>query len=235
MELYYTSNIDNTIAVLPEEESFHCIKILRNKVLDTIFFTDGKGSMFEGVIREANVKKVIIDIKKEEKNFRKRNYYLHVAIAPTKNIDRTEFFIEKAVEIGIDEITFLKTDRSERKEVKLERLQKIAVSAMKQSKKAYLPVLNAMINLKEFLKRDFSNTEKYIASLTDDNQVLLSDLSNSSKTLILIGPEGDFSPSEVEMCTNHHFGSLSLGESILRTETAGIFICSALSLINLKK
>jgi 16S rRNA (uracil1498-N3)-methyltransferase len=235
MELYYTSNIEQSIAILPEEESFHCVKILRNKAQDKIFFTNGKGAMFEGVIREANVKKVIIDIKNEDRDFKKASYYLHIAIAPTKNIDRTEFFIEKAVEIGISEISFIKAERSERKEVKLERLQKIAMSAMKQSKKAYLPGLNPMITLKDFVKKDLSGNEKYVASLIPNNQVLLSDLPAASKTVILIGPEGDFSPNEVDLCVKNEFKSLSLGENTLRTETAGIFACSALSFINLKK
>jgi 16S rRNA (uracil1498-N3)-methyltransferase len=235
MELYYTTNIDGSSAILPEEESFHCIKILRNKVQDKIFFTDGRGSMFEGLIKEANTKKVLVDIQKEERNFKQRAYYLHIAIAPTKNIDRTEFFIEKAVEIGIDEISFLKSERSERKEVKLERLQKIAISAMKQSKKAYLPVLNPMLTLKDFLKRDLDKSENYVASLGENNQAYLHDLSKNANQTILIGPEGDFSASEVDMCIQHNFKPLSLGESILRTETAGIFACAAISFINLKK
>lgn len=224
MELYYTTDITKENAVLSEDESIHCIRILRHKVGDEIYFTDGNGGFYKSKITNAHPKRCeLAIIHKKEKE--KRDYHLHIAIAPTKSIDRTEFFVEKSVEIGIDEITFLKCERSERKDVKIERIKKIAVSAMKQSKKAFLPVINPTVSFREFIQQH-NISEKYIACLDETHQKGLVDISKKEKEyLMLIGPEGDFSPTEVKSAIGEGFKSLSLGENILRTETAAIFAC----------
>lgn len=232
MELYYTTNIFETSAILGEEESYHCIKILRHKTSDVIHFTDGQGRFYKGRIVKADTKKCEIEIIEKEERA-KKDYYLHIAIAPTKNIDRMEFFLEKAVEIGINEISFLKCERSERKEIKVERLQKIAVSAMKQSKKAFLPLIHSITPYKEFIKKEIPNAAKFIANIGNDQFKGLKDIDSPMRSyLILIGPEGDFSPSEVKAAKESGFQSLSLGENILRTETAGVFVCAFFNIVN---
>ena len=148
--------------------------------------------------------------------------HLHIAVAPTKLMDRNEWFVEKAVEIGVDEITFLKTDHSERDVVKMERIEKIAVSAMKQSQKATLPVLNGMTTLRDLIERGFDG-DKFIAHCEPGSKVLLQDaVIPGHDSLVLIGPEGDFSPAEIEMALKAGFRPISLGPSRLRTETAAL-------------
>lgn len=235
MELFYTDNIQESQAILSQEESYHCVKILRHKEHDIIHFTDGLGGFYQGRIEKPDPKKCqLLILKKDEVN--PRGYYLHIAIAPTKNIDRIEFFIEKSVEIGIDEITFLKSERSERKEVKLERVQKIAVAAMKQSKKAFLPKINSVISFNEFVISKHQTPNKYIASLCSQEQHFLSDIPPKEEAyLILIGPEGDFSLKEVQTSIQNGFKPLSLGQNIYRTETAGIVASMYINFINTMK
>ncbi len=233
MQLFYEPNI-LTQPYLNDDDSKHCVKVLRNKVGDIINLVDGKGNWVTAKIVNTNFANLKLDIQTIVNEYNKSNYYIHIAIAPTKNTDRIEWFLEKAVEIGVDEITFLQTLKSERKELKLNRLEKIAISAMKQSKKAYLPKINPLIKLNEFVKTDFSNFEKYVAFVDDENKKYLNKLSNkSSKYLVVIGPEGDFSNEEISILKKKDFECISLGNSILRTETAGIYVCNVLNMINL--
>jgi 16S rRNA (uracil1498-N3)-methyltransferase len=233
MQLFYEPNI-LTQPFLNEDDSKHCIKVLRNKVGDTINLVDGKGNWVTAKIVNTNFKNLKLDLQITVSEYNKTDYYIHIAIAPTKNTDKIEWFLEKAVEIGVDEITFLQTNKSERKELKLNRLEKIAISAMKQSKKAYLPKINPLIKINEFLKADFSNFEKYVAYVDGDNQNYLHNLANQmGKYLVMIGPEGDFDMKEVENMKAKDFQCISLGKSVLRTETAGIYICNVLNMINL--
>jgi 16S rRNA (uracil1498-N3)-methyltransferase len=233
MQLFYTPDIKNDYYTFSKEESRHCIKVLRKKNGDQINLTDGKGNLFIAQIFDANPKSCkleIIDIKKE---YQKSSYYTHIAIAPTKNIDRLEWFLEKATEIGVNEITPIICQRSERKTIKKERLNKIIIAAIKQSARAYIPKLNPAISLNEFTSIEHSQKNKFIANCFDQKRKALNDfkLKNCS-SLILIGPEGDFSKQEVTKAQQKGFISVSLGNSRLRTETAGIAACHTINLHN---
>lgn len=233
MHLFYEPNI-LTQPFLNEDDSKHAVKVLRHKVGDLLNLVDGKGNWVTAKIVNTNFANLKLDVQSVANEYNKPNYFIHIAIAPTKNTDRIEWFLEKSVEMGIDEITFLQTNKSERKELKLSRLEKIAVAAMKQSKKAYLPKINPLIKLNEFLKEDFSNLQKFVAFVDSTNTEYLHNLANKSgQYLVLIGPEGDFSKEEIEILKKKDFNCISLGNSILRTETAGIAVCNTLNMINL--
>ena len=221
MWLFYTPDIQDDMQ-LPEEEAGHCLRVLRMKEGDRIRLTDGKGAFYDAVISAVSGKRCMVHIENRQIQQPLWNGYLHVAVAPTKLMDRNEWFVEKAVEIGVDEITFLKTDHSERDVVKLERIEKIAVSAMKQSQKAKLPVLNGMTPLRALIEKGFDG-DKFIAHCEPGSKVLLQDVVKSGhNSLVLIGPEGDFSPAEIEMALKAGFRPISLGPSRLRTETAAL-------------
>lgn len=220
---------------LPEEEAGHCIRVLRMKEGDSIRLTDGKGCFYDAVISAVSGKRCMVHIERKEQQEQLWNGYLHIAVAPTKLMDRNEWFVEKAVEIGVDEITFLKTDHSERDVIKMERIEKIAVSAMKQSQKATLPVLNGMTPLRSFIEQGFDG-DKYIAHCEPGSKVLLQDaLTPGRNSLVLIGPEGDFSPAEIEMALKAGFKPISLGPSRLRTETAALVAVHIMNLAGQKQ
>jgi len=229
MQLFFTENPESEI-VLSKEESKHATKVLRKKEGDILNFTDGKGGFYKAEITVADTKKCRLQIISSEQKPKQHNYHLHIAIAPTKNMDRYEWFLEKATEIGIDEITPIICEHSERKVIKTERCNRILLSAMKQSLKLHLTKLNETITLKDFLKQDFEGN-KYIAHCEDGEKTELRKEEKTEKTLILIGPEGDFSPTEVELALENQFKTVSLGASRLRTETAGIV---AVHTINMK-
>ena len=232
MHLFYTPDISEETYTLNEIESKHCIKVLRLNTNDQIELIDGKGSFYEAKIIDPNPKKCKIEITKTIHEFGKRNHYLHIAIAPTKNMDRFEWFLEKATEIGIDEVTPLLCDHSERKAIKNERLEKIMISAVKQSIKAYKPKLNPLTKYGDFIKQNFDGT-KFIAHCEEnEKQSLKANYKTGSNSLILIGPEGDFSPNEIKLAKENNFRETSLGESRLRTETAGIVACHTINLLN---
>ena len=229
MQLFFTDNPESEI-VLSKQESKHATKVLRKKEGDILNFTDGKGSFYKAEIIVADTKKCRLQIISSEQKPKQHNYHLHIAIAPTKNMDRYEWFLEKATEIGIDEITPIICDHSERKVLKTERCNRILISAMKQSLKFHLPKLNEAIILKDFLKQDFQ-ANKYIAYCGDGKKTELREEEKTEKILILIGPEGDFSASEIEITLKNQFKAISLGASRLRTETAGLV---AVHTVNLK-
>lgn len=233
MNIFYTPNITNTNTfVLDETESKHAIKVLRLNQGDEICLVDGKGSFYIAEINNAHQKKCEVNIIKHEKEENNKPR-IHIAIAPTKNNDRLEWFIEKTTEIGISEISPIICDHSERKFLKTERLEKRAISAMKQSLKATLPLINDSINFKNFVNSIPETTEKYIAHCYNENQKHLKEIYPGSKDcVVLIGPEGDFSLQEVELALNNGFTPISLGKSRLRTETAGLVACNILNLIN---
>ncbi len=233
MQIFYAPNIDSQQYTLPEDESKHCIRVLRLKLGDRILLTDGKGSMHKAQIASDNPKRCLVNIIETQHNFGQRPFYLHIAIAPTKNMERLEWFIEKATEIGIDEITPLLCERSEKKTVNAERLERIAVSAMKQSVKAYLPRINDMVAINQFVLRSSTEETKLIAHCNRWNLPPMQELVQKGKSiLVLIGPEGDFSPNEVELCIANGFHEASLSSSRLRTETAGIVACQTANLLN---
>ncbi len=229
MQLFFIENPESEI-VLSKEESKHATKVLRKKEGDILNFTDGKGGFYKAEITIADTKKCRLQIISSEQKPKQHNYHLHIAIAPTKNMDRYEWFLEKATEIGIDEITPIMCDHSERKVLKTERCNRILLSAMKQSLKFHLPKLNKAITLKDFLKQDFEGN-KYIAHCEDEEKTELRKEEKANKTTVLIGPEGDFSPAEIEIALQNQFKAVSLGNSRLRNETAGLV---AVHTINLK-
>lgn len=234
MNLFYTTDIKDGLATLPEEEARHCIQALRHKQGDTIHITDGKGGLFEARIVEAGKKSCAASIQRNLPAGIRRNHYLHIAIAPTKNIARLEWFLEKATEIGIDEITLLITEHSERRKLRPERLEKILVSAMKQSLKTYLPRLNDLVQFDEFIRRPVEQgIQKYIAYLGPGVKgSLKGNYLPGCGVCILIGPEGGFSPGEAQAAADAGFQPASLGPSRLRTETAGIVACHTINLLN---
>lgn len=232
MNIFYEPNIKQT-SLLNEDESRHAIKVLRLTGGDLIFVVDGRGGFYKCQIKTPHDRKCEIKILEETQNYGLRNYYIHLIIAPTKNLDRMEWMVEKCVEIGINEISFIQTRYSERKEIKTVRIEKIAVGAMKQSLKAYLPKINEMISWKEFLKKDYSENCKMIAHLEEGNRKLIHQIAEpKSRYAILIGPEGDFSPEEINQALDKGFIPVTLGDSRLRTETAGLVACHALTVIN---
>ena len=229
MQLFFIENPKSEI-VLSKEESKHATKVLRKKEGDILNFTDGKGGFYKAEITVADTRKCRVQIINSEQKCKQHSYHLHIAIAPTKNMDRYEWFLEKATEIGIDEITPIICERSERKVIKTERCNRILLSAIKQSLKLHLPKLNETITLKDFLKQDFEGN-KYIAHCGDGEKTELRKEEKANKTTVLIGPEGDFSAGEIELALQNQFKTTSLGTSRLRTETAGLV---AVHTINLK-
>lgn len=231
MQLFYVPEISD-FAVLNEAESKHAVRVLRLSEGDNVQLIDGKGGFYEAEITDANPKKCVLKIIKSVQEFEKRNFKLHLAIAPTKNIDRFEWFLEKCTELGIDEITPLVTEHSERKVIKPERLEKIIVAAVKQSLKAYLPRLNSVTYFKDFI----SNTNcrnKFIAHCHKAKKEHLKNcIGKNEELVILIGPEGDFSREEVELAKKRGYMEISLGSSRLRTETAGVVACHIANLMN---
>lgn len=232
MIIHFCENIDQEITFLNEEESQHVLKVLRKKSGDKLFVINGNGTFCEAQIIQENTRNCKIQVLKKEIKQRLRNYNLHIAIAPTKNIDRFEWFVEKAVEIGISEITPLTCFHSERRVLKEDRIMKIIISASKQSQEFYFPKLNKLTGFDEFIKQQRSEF-KYIAHCYQDKKILLwNHYQKNENALILIGPEGDFSEKEVEQAIKTGFVPVSLGESRLRTETAGIVACNTVSIIN---
>jgi 16S rRNA (uracil1498-N3)-methyltransferase len=232
MHLFYDPSIAGHSHFLDQQESAHCVRVLRLKENDIIYLTDGAGYLHKSKIISANPKKCELQIIETLKEYNKSPYYLHIAIAPTKNIDRFEWFLEKSTEIGINEITPIICDRSERRIIKHERLIKVISSAMKQSLKAYLPNLNEQINLRDFLKKADEGLN-FVANCEEDStNHLYKNCQPGGKTTILIGPEGDFSEEEISTALQMGYKNISLGNARLRTETAGIVACHTVSVFN---
>ena len=232
MHIFYTPDISGKTYTLDETESKHCIRVLRLVKGDGITLVDGRGGFYSAEIEEPNPKRCAVKVIKEEQNFGLRNFQVQVAIAPTKNIERIEWFLEKATEIGINRVTPLLCRYSERKDIKNERLEKVAVSAMKQSLKAYLPRLDELTKFTDFIRQPFEG-QKFIAHCEEQHRDLLKDVVKPGKSyLILIGPEGDFSTEEIKMAIEAGFQPVSLGDSRLRTETAGVVACHTFNLLN---
>lgn len=232
MHLFYHPEIKGEIHTLDPEESAHCIKVLRLRENDIIYLTDGTGSLFKSVIISANQKKCELQITDVKKNHNKPGYELHIAIAPTKNIDRFEWFLEKSTEVGISRITPLICERSERRIIKPERLKKIIVTAMKQSLKTYLPVLENQLDFKSFLNQELTGL-KFLADCRENTKDhLFGKCRPGIETTLLVGPEGDFTEGEFKLAAEKGFQSVSLGDSRLRTETAGVVACHTIYLCN---
>lgn len=230
MQIFYAPEISEGITHFNEVESRHAVRVLRLKRGDEVHVIDGKGSLYLVKITEPDQRKCAFDVLNVRTNFEKRDYYLHIGIAPTKNIVRLEWFLEKATEIGVDEITPLLCDHSERKILKPERLQKIIVSAAKQSLKAYVPKLNPLTKLEDFLEQSFDGN-KLIAHCYEMPKTAFKESLFNTRSKIAIGPEGDFSELEVSKALTNNFTTVSLGTSRLRTETAGIVACHTVNLM----
>jgi RNA methyltransferase, RsmE family len=229
--LFYAPDI-RTNPTLPDKEAQHCLKVLRMQKGDTISLTDGKGYFYQAEITELTPRQCLFQIIRTDEQQPSWNCRIEIALAPTKNMERTEWFAEKATEMGINRIAFLKTRYSERKEIKSERVRKILISAMKQSLKAHLPELTEMTDFKQFVGQKF-NGRKFIAHCHPGEKPLLScEYKKGENALILIGPEGDFSEEEIALATANGFTPISLGESRLRTETAALTACQTLHIVN---
>jgi len=234
VQLFYNNLLDkNSKEILFDKiESKHIVRVLRKKENDILDITNGNGLLFKAKITLANDKRCVAEIIQVKEKDKLWDYYLHIAIAPTKNNDRLEWFLEKATEIGIDEITPIICQNSERKIVKQERLEKIIQSAMKQSLKFTLPKLNEPIKFNDFINQDFKG-KTCIAHCEDDEKTLLKTIVNTKeKITILIGPEGDFSTQEIKKALSKNITPISLGESRLRTETAGLVAVQTVAIIN---
>lgn len=219
--IFYAPDIEKT-SCLPEEEAAHAIRVLRMAEGDSLLCADGHGYLYYCTITLASRKSCCLNIDRKEECPRTWKSDIHLAVAPTKNMDRMEWLAEKATEIGMDKLTFLRTANSERTVVKTERIDKILISAMKQSHKAIKPTLDEMTPFTQFVGTPFKG-QRFIAHCYEgEKQHLIDVCSSSEPTQILIGPEGDFSPAEVEMALAAGFRPISLGESRLRTETAAL-------------
>lgn len=231
MNLFYQPLIAEGILYLEQEESRHCVKVLRRTTGDTIRLTDGKGFFYDALITKADPRQCefnIIDKVPEPV----RDFSIHIAVSPTKNTDRLEWFVEKAVEFGIDKITPILCKHTERVFIKRDRLEKVAISAMKQSLKARIPIIAPVENFEALIKNT-AEAERYIAYVDQNNPLHLNDLAKAGRTyLLLIGPEGDFAPEELNLALVNNFTKVSLGKSRLRTETAALAGCHILNLIN---
>lgn len=231
MHVFYTPDIQ-TRAELPEEEAAHAVRVLRLQAGDEVTLTDGKGNFYRAEIGTTTNKRCLLNIVETLPQEAMWSGHLHLAMAPTKNMDRAEWLAEKATEIGFNELTFLNCRFSERKVIKTERIAKILVSAIKQSLKARLPQLNEMTDFNKFITQPFGG-QKFIAHCYEGEKPLLKDVIRKGEdALVLIGPEGDFSEEEVKKAIDSGFVPISLGKSRLRTETAALVACHIMNLQN---
>jgi 16S rRNA (uracil1498-N3)-methyltransferase len=231
MHLFYNTELNNDIIELSPQESRHCAKVLRLKPGDEVAFTDGNGMRCFAKLVSTGFGLATASVFRRE-IISPRPFQLHMAVAPTKNIDRYEWFIEKATECGVDEITPIVCAQSERTVVKHERLEKIMVAAMKQSQRAYLPKLNDAIKLDQFIKQDFQG-QSFIAHCDQKEGISLKvAYTPGQSATILIGPEGDFSTQEIKQALVSGFRAISLGNNRLRTETAALVSCVEVNFLN---
>lgn len=235
MNVFYLPEAQIGNISFPEEESKHIVKVLRMREGATFCVTNGKGSLFDAELIDAHPKRAMANLSNQRKGYDNRNFKLSIAMAPTKLNERTEWFLEKATEIGIDEIKLFASYHSERRVANIERFKKIVIAAMKQSVKSNMPVIEDMQSFERLVKQDFDG-QKFIAWIDDDVKEQLCDIyQKGSSVLVLIGPEGDFSKEEVELAKNNGFVPVSLGEARLRTETAAVVVCHTIQLINQMK
>ena len=231
MALFYVPDIAERWE-LSEEEAAHALRVLRLSIGAELDITDGKGNLYKSVISSIAGKHCYVEAKEVLPMPKGWNGNIHIAVAPTKNMDRIEWFAEKATEIGLDELTFVNCRFSERKVIKTDRVERIVVSAMKQSLKYCKPAVEEMVDFKKFISQERPG-EKYIAHCYDDDKTLLKDVHQPGcDATVLIGPEGDFSPEEVKLAMEAGYKPVSLGNSRLRTETAALAACHILMLKN---
>jgi 16S rRNA (uracil1498-N3)-methyltransferase len=233
MQIFYAPDITNDLFTLNEVESKHIIRVLRMTRGSSVRLIDGKGNLYEGIIENPDQKKCLIKITGVIKDFEKREYHLHIAISPLKNPERFEWFVEKSVEIGIDEITPLICHNTEKQGIKPDRINNIIISAMKQSLKAGRTKLNSPCTFEDIIKTELDGTRMIAHCNPSFIRNKISEVYNKSeKAIILIGPEGDFSESEIKKASGNGFKHVHLGMSRLRTETAGVAACHSIYFIN---
>ena len=231
MYLFYAPDIEGE-PFLTEEESAHAVRVMRLSQGEEIRLTNGKGMFYRAVIVRAHPKCCEVMVTEQFREAPQWPVHIHIAIAPPKHIDRMEWFVEKATEIGVNAITCLNCRYSERKEIKTSRLEKIMIAAMKQSLKAQLPQLTGMIDFGDFIRQPF-DAAKYIAYCAENENFALKDSYQAGKNaVLLIGPEGDFSQEEIRLAIEYGFQPVSLGKSRLRTETAALVACHTIHLLN---
>ncbi|WP_420575601.1 16S rRNA (uracil(1498)-N(3))-methyltransferase [Ekhidna sp.] len=230
MTIFYEKGIKKGVNRLSEDESKHCAQVLRHQVGDEILIFDGNGAKHHAVLTSISKKACEFEITSTEESPGK-NFSIHLAIAPTKNMDRMEWLIEKLCEIGADEVTFIQTKHSERKKLRMDRLEKKAISAMKQSGNPFLLRLNELTDFKTFIN-GCQNECKLIAHVDKSHNYIQDHLTKNSSVAMLIGPEGDFSKDEVTAATQSGFKPVSLGHNTLRTETAGFVACCIVNFVN---
>ena len=234
MQLFYAPDVTLPLYTLNDEESKHCVRVLRLHQGDTLHLTDGRGSLHRCEIVEAHQHHCTVKIVETQSEYGRRPYSLTMAVAPTKNIDRYEWFLEKATEVGVDRIVPIECDHSERRTIKHEREERVITSAVKQSIKAYHPTLDEMTDVKKLISAPFEG-RKFIAhcdSSFKKRDYLPSIIKKSENILILIGPEGDFSPEEIKFALENGFEAISLGNQRLRTETAAVAATVMVATIN---
>ncbi|MCB0661718.1 MAG: 16S rRNA (uracil(1498)-N(3))-methyltransferase [Saprospiraceae bacterium] len=232
MQLFFTEVFEGDLAYFDENETKHCLQVLRHKQGDVISFLDGKGTLYNGRIVEAGKRQMTVMVGNKS-TIPGKNYQLSIAIAPTKNIDRFEFFLEKATEIGIDHIYPIFTDHSERKKLRLDRCEKVLMAAMKQCMTPNLPQIHEPIKIKDLFKNLKGYNSLLIGYCGADNLTMLKDaVLPNQNTLILIGPEGDFSPEEYQTALELGFTGVSMGNTRLRTETAAIMATATVAIVN---
>lgn len=232
MEYYYHPDLSSEQITLSPEESKHCAKVMHHRPDDRIMLMDGKGTLAEGTILAIDKSGCHISILSRNLKDAERSVHLHIAIAPTKNRERIEWFLEKAIEIGIEKVSFIICERSEREKLDMQRLGRVAIAAMKQSHTFFLPEMELLTYRNFLLKYADEKADRRIGwceSGDESEQLATTDLS-SNKIIILIGPEGDFTPQEVKWAKEHGFKEISLGDHRLRTETAGVYACCAIDL-----
>lgn len=232
MNVFYLPDAENGMISFPEEESKHCVKVLRMQEGDRFCVTNGKGSLFDGELVEAHPKRAVACLTNQRPGYDNRPFSLEIAIAPTKLNERTEWFLEKATEIGIDRVRLFASYHSERRVANVERFRKVMVAAIKQSIKSKLPEIVDVVEFNKLVRQPFDG-QKFIAWIDNDVKEQLCDKYEKGKNaLILIGPEGDFSAEEVKLAVENGFVPVSLGDARLRTETAAIVACHTVQLIN---
>lgn len=231
MLYFYQPRVNLGDHFLSEDEYQHCVKVLRKKTGDEIGIFDGKGTACEAIITEVTSRQCVFEVRARHE-FAPKPFHNHIAIAPTKNTDRLEWFVEKACELGVDEISFLLTSNCERTKLRTDRLEKKAVSALKQSKSGFLTVINPLIRLSEFLKAHQEPTHRLIAVVEPDLPYMALKAPSGARVVTLIGPEGDFTKGEMALATTSGFHKVSLGNSTLRTETAGLMAAHFVNVAN---
>ena len=234
MQLFYAPDITLPEYTLSEEESRHAIKVLRLQVGDNLHITDGRGNLHLCQVVSDSAKHCTVRVVESKSEFEKRGYQLTMAVAPTKNIDRFEWFLEKATEIGVDNFVALESEHSERRVIKLEREMKVITAAVKQSLKAYHPTLEDMTDFKKFVTRPFA-ARKFIAHCGEavvGKKYLASTLNAGEDVVVLIGPEGDFSAEEVRLAVENGFEEITLGTQRFRTETAAVMAVAMVDVVN---